>query len=432
MDSEAETSLVSGTRHRPLETPSVSPWLPLTMWKCVALVTAFWTSLAVTFWLLTRPVILPESVARLLTTIVVGPNPRLMQYVDVMLWLLAAEFAGLIGWYRSHSQLDFWGRYRTWGWVAITFAGAGFLSLTRLHEIVAVEYLANSPYLSWRRETLAWIAPMAIMGALTAWLIDRDIRRCVSSLVIFRLAVVAWCVVAAGYLWAPELSCEAWYPLGLLGSRLLAAGLLVTALWRQACFVAYVCPDPPEKSTSVKSRTMFGFLMRRWWKPQVAEKSEDVKPSRRRRKAAEESESEGETAAPKRRRKAPAKPRKTTKRTRPKADPGEVEYEEEASEETSDESWESGSEDESTSGTESTNWTEDDELAQLEALTRPDNASNSNTSSSQSWNESDDDDSDGDYGGIDAGHRGDDAFKGLSKRQRRELKRQQREASRDR
>lgn len=433
---EGDGTGVAGTRHRPLETPSVSPWLPQQLWKCVAVVSLFWLTLSVCGVLLARPTWLPEPVARVLLPMLLGTSPRLALYLDVALWILAAELAGVIGWYRSHSQLDFSGRYRVWGWIVFSFLTAGFLAATRLHETLALEYLANSPYLTWRRETVAWLAPLLLWGGLTGWLIDRDVRRCLASLILLRMAAVTFLALAAGYLWAPELSCEAWFVGAMLAGRLLATGLLATALWRQACYVAYVCPDPPEKTLKAANTSFLSALLRRWWTPKEAAETETAKPTRRRRKAADETDGE-ESTTPKRRRKPATKARKPAKR-RTKPEPEEAEYDEEAAEEAEDENWETASEDESSSD-DGSEWSDGDELAQLEALTRPESPSresksgtSSKAASQQTWQESDDDENDGDYGGVDDGHSGADLYKGLSKRQRRELKKQQREQTRDR
>jgi len=400
----------------------------------VAVVSLFWITLVVCGVLLGRPTWLPEPIARVLLPMLTGTSPRLSLYLDVGLWILAAELAGVIGWYRSHSQLDFSGRYRVWGWIAASFLMAGFLAATRLHETLALEYLANSPYLTWRRETLAWLAPLVLWGAFTGWLIDRDVRRCLTSLILLRLAAVTLLVLAAGYVWSPELCCEAWFTGAMLAGRLLAVGLLVTALWRQACYVAYVCPDPPEKRSQTEVHGWWSRLRLRWWKPRETTLEEPVKPTRRRRKTAEESEADGESAAPKRRRKTVAKPRKPTKR-RVKSEPEEAEYEAELAEESEEESWDSATEEESVDTQDHSEWSDDDELAQLEALTRPEAATAGKSSKaatkaavSQDWQNSDDEESD--YGGVDDGHQGSDQFKGLSKRQRRELKKQQREQGR--
>ena len=435
---DGDAAGVTTSRHRPAETPSISPWLPQQLWKRCVVLGLFWATLLVCGLVLVRPLLLPAPVARLLMPIVSGTSPRLMMFLDIGLWILAAELAGIIGWYRSHSQLDFSGRYRVWGWIALSFLAAGFLSATRLPEALALEYSVKLPYLTWRRETLAWLLPMLLWGSLTGWLIDRDVRRCLSSLVLWRLSALAGLTLAAGALWSAELCCETWFPAAMLGLRLLMMGLLVTAMWRQACYVAYVCPDPPAKVEKSDRVSLLSRMLARWWKPVAEEAStETSKPSRRRRKAAEDTEGEAEATPAKRKRKT-TKARKPARRTRSKPDPEETEYEEETAETSEEEGWETASSEDTDQGDESSNWSEEDEeLAQLEALTRPESApqpTNGNRSgraaAESAWQESDDE-SDGDYGGVDDGHRGSDMYKGLSKRQRRELKKQQREAARD-
>lgn len=427
-------------RARLAELPSASPWLPIAGWRQLVILLVFWTGLAVVGAILYQPLWLPSAVAPCIAPLTIGPAPKLLVFMEIGLWLLAAELAALVGWYRSHSQLDFSGRYRVWGWISVALAGGGLLSGTGLHLLIAQAYGDQAFWLNWKRETVVWLAPLCAAGLLTGWLADRDLRRCASSLWTLRLAMVCGLAWAAGRLMAVELECHAWYMPAMLSVRWITLGLLVTALWRQACYVTYVCADPPERATSIASRFLkgiYGFLGRRWFR---TVKIEEAPPKRTRRKKKEDEETaEEEVATPPKRRRKTTATSKTKRAPRPRKAKTDSEAEfnslenssetEESYEESGSDSWESSQEYE-----QETPEQLDDELAELEALTRPDPApakSSGNRGANQSsakytrTEPEESDDSDDQPGGIDQAHSRNE-MKGLSKRERRELKKQQR------
>lgn len=435
-DAEAAVGLPNVARVRTTDTLSVSPWLPYSPWRRAAVLAGFWlTLLAFTIPML-QPGWLPEHSAQVLAPLTTGSSPKLAGLVDLVLWLLAAEFAALVGWYRSHSQLDFSGRYRTWGWIAMACAVGGLLSFTGLHQILAELYVDRLTVIRWRRDIFSWVIPWGALGLLTLWLIDRDIRRCTLALWTQRLSGILAGGLLALVVCAAELECEAWYRPALLGGRWLTLGLLVTAFWTQACYVAYVCPDPPIKSTSTWRLTaipLFGWLIQRWWKP--IEPVVEETPRRGRRKKAVEAE-ETDAAPVKRKRKTTAaKTRKTaTRRTRTRAADSDESLATE--DEAASDDWNASEEEAAENPAPESSW-EDDELARLEELTRPEQTASPRhtpgppppksaqfqaASTSQGYDDEDDDDEGG--GGKS------DQYKGLSKRQRRELKKQQRELER--
>ncbi len=442
--SEGETASTTAFRERAAEATSASPWLPLAMWQRAVLLIGFWSLLIGLGTFAALPHVIPAPLCRICLPLVIGPSAKLVGFVDIVLRLLAAEFAAIVGWYRSHSLLDFSGRYRVWGWIAVAWALASFLAATSLHLLLADAYAERLTWLTWRQETLAWLVPLTVAGLVTVWLADRDIRRCVSSLILVRLAAVAGLALSAGVVYTPELQCEVWFAPAMLAGRWVGLGLLVTGMWRHANFVAYTCPDPPEKRAA---RTWLGFIMAgfvalaaRWWIPSAAVAA-DAAPKRGRRRKKTEAEGEDEeSSAPKRRRKpAAAKSKRASKpRTRSKPEPEQEEGYESEEESAAVEDWDT-TEQESANSSATQDWNEDD-LEQLEALTRPDNTasaaangkpSNSAGSSGNPRETDDSGDDDDDYGGVDGAHGQSDMYKGLSKRQRRELKKKQREMERD-
>ncbi len=313
---------------------------------------------------------------------------------------------------------------------------AGFLAATDLHLILADRFAARLTWLRWRRELVAWIVPLTALGAASAWLAIRDMRRCVSAVWLLRLSLLCGFCTAGGSLFAAELECEAWYPAGRQIAHWLSLGLLVTAFWRQAWFTAYLCPDPPERSVAGRGG-LLRWLGRRWWKPAVEPEPEPAPKRTRRRKAAataETTEGESEEApAPKRRRKASTAGTRTKAASKPRRR-AKVAVAEEAGDSSAEDngtsSWEETASDDasgSNSGS-SDSWDEND-LEELEKLTRPGAGSDSTPAADESsYQDDNSDDGDDSYGRVDQDHSQGDMFKGLSKKQRRELKKQQKEA----
>lgn len=159
--------------------------------------------------------------------------------------ILSGQLALLIGWIRSHSTVDFSGRYRCWKWLA-GFLGAGaFLWLTHLHTAlpqltrVFVEPLIGA--VGAARQTVV-VVPLA---AVTVWVLSRvipDMSRNRWSQILFLSAVVlsvARIIIVRG-------SFAANVENVVLDAVLLAAAnLSLIALLLHSRFVLYICNDPP-------------------------------------------------------------------------------------------------------------------------------------------------------------------------------------------
>jgi hypothetical protein len=421
---------VARLRDRLGDLPAASPWLPRRLWVRIVLGSAFGLALAVVGLLLARPFAWMPAVAPIAEHLLSGPRPVLSVYVTTALWILAAQFAGLIGWYRSHSESDFRGRYRIWAGLTGAFAAASFLAGTGVHVPLAAALapLYRGPI--WRPEVMTWLAPLTLFGLVLAWRMDRDLRRCLGGLWLTRIAAVTLLATGVGHLFAPELAREAWFPAALALGPVIGLGLLVLGLWMQACYVAYVCADPPEPVANPWWKRALSLLIGLWpFGGTSAEPAEEPKPTRRRKKADEETTE----AAPKRRRKPAAKSRRTTK-SRTRVKPEAEEEEETTDEEAADESWESeedSGDEAADSNTGWDDWQEAEETAPARVAPAAKTAAAAPAPQRGSSSPTDDDEDDDDYR-TDGPHANADLFKGLSKRQRRELKRQLREQERQR
>jgi len=421
---------VARLRDRLGELPAASPWLPRQLWKRIVIGGVYGVMLAVVGFLLVQPLAWAAAVAPVAEHLLAGSRPVLAVYATTALWFAAGQFAALIGWYRSHSENDFGGRYRVWALLAAGFAGASFLAGTGVHVPIAQAALPYWRWPMWQPETMSWFAPLALVGTLLWWRMDRDVRRCLAGLWLTRIAGVTMIAAGCGHLFAAELAREAWYPVAMALAPVIGLGTLVLGLWLQACFVAYVCADPPEAARTTWFARIGGLLRRLWPFGRRAANEEETKPTRRRKKT----DDEDSEAAPKRRRKPAAKAKRTTKpRTRVK--PGVEEADDESA---AEDAWESEEDswDESADAQtgDDAEWQDEEESKPVPPATSAKAApvaTSANSRAAASASEDDDESEDDDHR-IDGPHENAEMFKGLSKRQRRDLKKQLRDQQRNR
>ena len=449
---------------------AASPWVPAYEWRIWTYGAMLGLLLIAVSFALVQPSAFRPELAPLTKHLLQGSRPVLAAVIQTTFWFLCAQLAILISWYRAQCKLDFGGRYRVWPW-AVVFCGlAAFCSATNAHVYFG-EIVSQGEWLAWRSETVAWLLPTCVAALPLMVLLDRDVRRRRTTLYTLRTAWFLGLAATSLELFASDLQEQVWYPAVRTIVPLFFGAALFLGLWLHARVVAFVCPDPPECDELGAASQLLGagrwcvqlagrllsFLFRSRSGSAVVDDEADAKPKRRSRKAADSEED----AAPKRKRKTTIK-RATKPRTRVKA----VEDEEvtEADDESySDENDESSDayDAESSSNTES-EWDEDE--AEVETPPQPVRQSRpANTNSSTppvqikkaatpSWQErpaqpsrssqpqmanQDDSDSDEDESEDgDSSYRVDDGLtadqlRGLSKRQKRELRQKIRDQQRN-
>lgn len=435
-----EEGTAAGISSELVASSAAAPWVPVYEWRVWAYAAMIGLGLTGASVALAMPHAFRPELAPLTEHLLVGERPILSVLVQALFCFLSAQLALLIGWYRAQCKLDFRGNYRVWPWAALSFAVAAVCLQTNAHGLLG-RIIEQQGLLTWRADVVSWLLPTSIVALPLVLLLDRDVRRGRSSLYTLRVAWVLAIVQACLELFALELRDYSWHAPARVILPMFIAATIFVGLWLHARVVAYICPDPPEAAqTTARAQlaaifgSIFGWIAARLvWRRKAAE-AEETKPKRTRKKATDEEED----AAPKRKRRAPAK-RTTKPRTRVK--PAEVEEEVEEEEEYEDPMESSGEEQEQ----------EDEESIDWEAATAPTpppapsrnsrdstpspqySASNQKSSNS-SWEDSDDSDSDSDDDDDDSDEaqlrrdngNSNDPLKGLSKRQKRELRRQQR------
>lgn len=401
-----------------------APWIPQALWRIWTGGILLIVGLVLVGLVTVSPLALRPEFEPLQSHLLAQSRPILVDYLQSVIWTGITAWALLIGWYRSRSQSDFGGRYRIWSWFALLTAVVGFCAGTDAHHAlarIAVEFKVLPAAVG----ALIWQIPLLSAALPLSLIIDRDLRRSRMSLMLFRFTAVVLLAAAAAPLLARSQAGILWFAYASILLPLAGMGLLFLTLWLQSWYVAYYCPDPPAVEAGLPSllgrliRPLIWLLagpVRLFRRRSAADEEEEAKPRRRRKKA----EGEAAAAAPRRKRKA------TTKRVaKPRTRPRKVEGEDVESDELDvSASWndESAAEEtwaeEAQSGDE---WAEQE--ADEEAATAP--ASQSRDADDE-WSDDDDDRN------FRVDGPPEDQLKGLSKKQRRELRKQWKDQQRSR
>ena len=432
---------------------AAAPWVPFyesRIWAFGGIIGLLLVGMA---FALTRPMAFRAELAPLTQHLLQHPRPVLGVLIQTLFWFLSAELALLIGWYRAQCKLDYRGLYRIWPWAAAAFATAALCSATNAHQLFG-HVIAGTGLLSWRPRVVAWLLPVSVAALPFVLLLDRDVRRRRSTLYTLRVAWLFGLVSVLLELFAVDLAGQSWLEPARTIVPMFGTAVLFLGLWLHARVVAYVCPDPPEASevsAATQVKTLWAWIIRflpfRRTRASDLEDQAAAKSKRSRKKTS--GDDEDEASAPKRKRRAPArrtaKPRSRAKVVEETEEEEQVE-EDQAEDSYSDESHGTSSRyDESASESDSSDneWEEEDEE---EVPPPPPKRSNTSQQapvqarkpSPPSWQSNDDssDSSDDDEDGDEAALRRDsgmtsEQMKGLSKRQKRDLRRQLREQQRN-
>ncbi|MFO0917814.1 MAG: hypothetical protein U0872_05795 [Planctomycetaceae bacterium] len=424
----------------PAEWCAASPWIPRAPWKLWTLVGLLYAGLCAIGFLVVRTPTFRVEFAPVLEPLFRSDQPRLVMYLNTLFWTLSGQLALLVGWHRAHSRLDFRGRYRVWPWAAALMFLCGLCAATGLHvslgnvlnQHLRLEELLPRFGLPARDGAhLAWFTPACCLLLPGWWMLDRDIRRSLASIILLRMSLAILITGMAVTLYGDRfletaLIADVVTLCGLFGSATVAA-----SLWVQGWYVAYVTPDPP-MAVPFKLPKFFGNPFR-WILGLILglfrRAPQEAAPTRRRKKTEESS-------ATKRKR----KPAKRTSKPRKKVVEEELEEEDEevAEDESADEEIE---EDEESAESSEEEAEDEDEMpsGRQAAVNKPHfpvnasrQASNAKTgngwaSASQASDDEDDEDGEEEGEGPPA-----EMLKGLSKRQRRAVQKQWREEQRQR
>lgn len=171
------------------------------------------------------------------------------------LLLLSSQLAYVISWARSRSPRDFAGRYRVWSWTAAVWMLFAFCAATDAHHVACDTVFWFWDFALWKRDVLGWLVPGYVIVLCLMWPLHRDMLDCRGSLIMLGLACIAAMFVAISAL---RLVAD---PEGLLSviAPLVAQYFIFVSMLLHARHVIHVSCDPPSR---LRVRTMSVP----WWK----------------------------------------------------------------------------------------------------------------------------------------------------------------------
>lgn len=223
--------------------PGLQRFISAQLWKHSLLMLTIVLVTAVAVWVENDP---PNVVRQLADS----GRPKVSHGLAGLFLLLAGQLSLLIGWIRSHSSVDFNGRYRCWKWLSGCLMATACLWITNVEQLLPeLTRLVAEPIIGTigaARRTVV-VVPVA---ALSLWVLSRvipDMGRNRWSQIAFTIAVIT----AAVRLLPADTTTSAWLALPALNGILLSAtALILCSLLLHTRFVLYVSKDPPERRTS--------------------------------------------------------------------------------------------------------------------------------------------------------------------------------------
>jgi hypothetical protein len=171
------------------------------------------------------------------------------------LLMLSGQLALLIWWGRSQSLRDFDGQYRIWLWAAVILVFAGWGLVGDWHwawsDTICWLWSARFP----QREVVCWALPSVVLAGLLGRKLSADIRPCKCSFFLLWLAGLAF---AAACVFRLGIDRTGWpsatKQLAGASLRMLACVGIFASLLTHARYVIHISAEPPELRPSVWSK----------------------------------------------------------------------------------------------------------------------------------------------------------------------------------
>ncbi len=206
-------------------------------------------------------------------------NGLLYRSFNSLLVLVSAQLALGIWWARSRSILDFSGQYRTW--FTVTFIGLliSFCMATDAHITFSntISWYWNFQF--WKQELLGWAVPL--LGCATAVVCSMHIemRKNRLSLSLFWFSMLIWgCCLSFSFDVGQEYFLE-YMTLVKTASFCIGSIFLFASLLFHTQFVVHVDADPPVAQLSLRKRIFNRIRSRK--KKETVQETKKTKPARK-------------------------------------------------------------------------------------------------------------------------------------------------------
>ncbi len=205
-------------------------------------------------------------------------NSRVGNFYQLVHIVIAGQLCLFISWIRSKSLADFTGRFRIWKWAGLCIFAVTFAQLTSLYDayLSVMSAIQEKKALAYSPLTY-WLVPCLGIGSLVFLRLQSEMRSCKTSRSFLWLAVLTW-GAAWGLKSNPQfaLPTPAWSQ-QIVQSSLSMAGhwCLFTSLIIHTRFVTYVSIDPPQR------RNGNGLLRRLFSRQADVDDDQDITSSKK-------------------------------------------------------------------------------------------------------------------------------------------------------
>ena len=176
---------------------------------------------------------------------------RVTTFFSTIMLLWAGQLSLLIYWYRRKSRNDFQGRYRVWLWIGAMLQVFLAIAATGAH-VPFSEYVQDLwPLEIPRYGILCWLVPVATLSLALYRLLRIELKRHRSGHFLLRTAGLAGAIAAASLVIGPLIP-ERVRDLVQIASATLAHLGLATALLMHARYVIHISNEAPRKERATR------------------------------------------------------------------------------------------------------------------------------------------------------------------------------------
>jgi hypothetical protein len=199
-----------------------------------------------------------------------GPRGLLLRSLGALYFLLAAQLAASIQWYRTRSRKDFNARYRIWHFVVPSLLAFGFCSATDAHLVFAAWGQARWQIAGAHAPLLLWMIPTGTILLAMVRLLHTEMRGTPAAAPTLWITILAAITNAAILLEAPlPIDPTVMEIAGRSATLLWPLGILLSLLF-YARRVIYVTNEPcalPAVAKRSEEETSRSWL--NWWRPRT-------------------------------------------------------------------------------------------------------------------------------------------------------------------
>jgi hypothetical protein len=198
------------------------------------------------------------------------------------------------------SRKDFSGRYKVWAWVVPTWLVFAFAAATDAHWLAGRAAQARWPMDVRDMDALCWLVPAAAVLLALSRLLRLEMRKCRFSVWCLRLSMLSAAVAAATLLGGHLITdTRTAFLIGSVSSTFWPVGLVIS-FWYYTRHVIHVTNEPAELPQSATATERVGgrlSKLRRWWSERSAARAAQRAERDRQRAAAQAAAAASQEAA---------------------------------------------------------------------------------------------------------------------------------------